>query len=77
MKDPLCSCGEAKSNQVAQPSAKKSLQTGRLETSTPKRETCGFKAAKRRSCLDDSDIINFGASGSNNKTYNDSEIENK
>ena len=76
MKDQLCSCGEAKSNQAAQPSAKKSLQTGRLETSTPKSETCGLKAAKRRSCLDDSDIINLGASGSNNKTYNDSDIEN-
>ena len=53
----------------------KSLQAGRLEISTPKSGTGGLKAAKRESRLDDSDKISFSASGSNNKTYTDTDIE--
>ena len=54
----------------------KSLQAGGLETSIKKTGASGFKAAKRKSRLNDSDKITFGASGSNDKTYTDTEIEN-
>jgi hypothetical protein len=52
-----------------------SLQAGGLERSIKKTGASGFKAAKRKSRLNDSDQITFGASGSNNKTCTDTEIE--